>query len=318
MTASDRQILLLTQTMEFAKALIGSNYSIVELWQYPSREAFLADKASEIRAVVTAGGLAIETSLVEQLPNLGLIAAVGAGYEGIDVDHAWSRGVAVTNGAGVNTDDVADLGVGLVLASVRRIVENDRFVRSGEWTRTERGPIVKSLRQRHIGIVGLGAIGHSVGTRLQAFGCDISWFGPNPKPDTPWPRVQSLTELAHLADVLVVAAPYGLSTRHLIDSHIIDLVGPNGLIVNIARGGLIDEAALISALREHRLGSAALDVQAEEPTPPSTWEGVPNVLLSQHIAGWASGSMDNVGIKLRENLRRFFAGQPLLTPVRNS
>jgi lactate dehydrogenase-like 2-hydroxyacid dehydrogenase len=246
---------------------------------------------------------------------LGLIASVGAGYEGIDVAHARARGIEVTNGAGINSDDVADLAMALLLTSVCGIKEGECRVREGRWTEIDRGPRRRSLKERRVGIVGLGRIGRAIAERLVPFRCSIRWYGPNPKPDVPWPRAATLIELARDSDVLIVAALLSESTANLIDGSIIHALGSDGILVNVARGGLVDEHALIAALRSGELGAAALDVYAEEPTSSSKWEGVPNVVLTPHLGGYATAAMSKLGELLRENLQLFFAGKRVLTPV---
>lgn len=309
------EILLLHDAMDVIAPMIEPEFKVVRLWDYPDLDALVADKKQELRAIVTHGGQVIGHEIVEAFPNLGLIASIGAGFEGVNVRHARARGIAVTHGAGVNADDVADAALGLMLASACDIFSGQNYVLEGRWTETDRGPQRLSLAQRHVGIFGLGSIGKAIVERVEAFKCAISWYGPNPKPEARWPRLESLEALAEAVDILVVAAPLNEETRHVVGRDVIERLGPGGLLVNIARGGLVDEDALIAALKDGRLGAAALDVQAQEPTPPQRWADVPNVILTPHIGGYATGGMLNIGDLLRRNLRRFFAGEPVLNPV---
>lgn len=237
-----------------------------------------------IRAVLTNGVQRIGPQEMDLLPNLGLIVTVGAGFDGVDLPAAQARGVGLLTGSGVNADDVADHAVGLVLASTRRIVADDAYVRAGRWAPGELRT-VRSVGAMAVGIVGLGHIGKAIAERLAVFRCRIAWTGPRPKPDAAFPYEPSLVALARASDILVVAAPLSPETRRLIDAEVIDALGPQGLLVNIARGGVVDEDALIAALRSGRLGAAALDVFEQEPTPPARWADVPNVILTPHTAG---------------------------------
>jgi lactate dehydrogenase-like 2-hydroxyacid dehydrogenase len=250
--------------------------------------ASIADVAPEdrprVRAVLTNGVQRIGPQEMDLLPNLGLIVTVGAGFDGVDLPAAEARGIGLLTGSGVNADDVADHAVGLVLASTRRIVADDAYVRAGRWSPGELRT-VRSVGSMAVGIVGLGHIGRAIAARLAVFRCRIAWTGPRPKPDAPFPYEPSLVELARASDILIVAAPLSPDTRRLIDAEVIEALGPRGLLVNVARGGVVDEDALIAALKAGRLGSAALDVFEQEPTPPGRWADAPNVVLTPHTAG---------------------------------
>lgn len=272
-----------------------------------------ADKAS-VRVIVHAGEVPLEPDFLESLPDLGLIACVSVGYDGVDVPWCRARGIAVSHADGLNAEDVADFAVGLLLASWREIVEGDRMVREGRWTRTNRLSPRPGLRGRKVGIVGLGHIGQAVATRVEAFGMSVAWWGPRAKPAA-WPRADSLVDLARDSDILVVACRADASNRGLISTEVIEAVGPRGLIVNVARGSVIDEDALIAALKDGRLGRAALDVFAEEPTPPARWADVPGTVLAPHSAGGTVDSIPRMVAQAIENARLFLAGEPLASPI---
>jgi lactate dehydrogenase-like 2-hydroxyacid dehydrogenase len=288
---------------------LEADYTVWNFWEHPPIEA-----TSQIRALVVAGEFDVDKHLAESLPRLGLIACFTAGYDGVDLAWARARGLLVSHSPGVNADDVADHAMGLILAAWRRIVDGDRIVRSGAWKPSDK-MITPSLAGRRLGIVGLGAIGEALARRAEPFGLSVSWWGPRDKPDAPWPRADSLLELAEDSDVLVVAARATDETRGLITREVIDAVGPDGLLVNVSRGQLVDEDALIQALDEERLGMAALDVFQAEPTPPARWRAVPNVVLTPHTAGATAAALPKMVALTRENLRRFFAGEPLANPV---
>jgi lactate dehydrogenase-like 2-hydroxyacid dehydrogenase len=285
---------------------LEQDFTVWRLWEGPPLEA-----VSVIRALVVAGEFAIDKAFAESLPNLGLIACFTAGYDGIDLAWARARGLQVSHSPGANHEDVADHAFGLIIASWRRIVEGDRKLRNGEWTPTGK-MLTPSLGSRSLGIVGLGDIGAAVAARAGAFGLRVAWWGPREKPDAPWPRAVDLPTLAAQSDILVVACRASDESRGLISTEIIDALGPEGLLVNVSRGQVVDEDALIDALRAGRLGMAALDVFQTEPTPPARWADVPNVVLTPHTAGATTAAIPKMVALTRENLRRFFAGEPVV------
>jgi phosphoglycerate dehydrogenase-like enzyme len=202
-----------------------------------------------------------------------------------------------------------------VLAAWRKIVHGDRELRAGAWAPSAK-MVTASLGGRRLGIVGLGAIGAAIGRRAEAFGLETAWWGPREKPEAPWPRRDSLKALAEESDVLVVACKATPETAGLISREIVEAVGPGGLLVNVSRGQVVDEDAVIAALKSGALGMAALDVFVQEPTPPERWADVPNVVLTPHTAGATSAAVPKMVALTRENLRRFFAGEPLANPAR--
>jgi lactate dehydrogenase-like 2-hydroxyacid dehydrogenase len=302
-------LLILQPHLGFLSPILEADFTVWRFWEGPPLEA-----VNVIRALVVAGEYPVDKQLAESLPKLGLIACFTAGYDGIDLAWARGRGLKVSHSPGVNHEDVADHAMGLMLASWRKIVLGDRLVRSGGWKPHEK-LASPSLTHRRIGIVGLGAIGAAIARRCEAFHMQVSWWGPNEKPEAPWPRAESLSALAAASEILVVACRAGDETRGLISAEIIDAVGPDGLLVNITRGQVVDEGALIAALKDGRLGAAALDVFAEEPTPPERWADVPHTLLTPHTAGATSAAVPQMVALTVENLRRFFKGEALVNPV---
>jgi lactate dehydrogenase-like 2-hydroxyacid dehydrogenase len=302
-------ILIVQQLLAPIGVMLESEFTVWRLWQGPPLEA-----SPTIGALVVAGEYAVDRALVESLPKLGLIACFTAGYEGIDLAWVSERGLRVTHSPGANHEDVADHAIGLMLMSWRGLVEGHAIVREGRWLPAEKR-ITPSLGGKKLGIVGLGAIGEAIARRAEAFGLKVAWWGPSEKPDAHWPRAESLVALAEGSDILIVAARASDSNRGLIDQLVIEALGPGGLLVNVARGQLVDEDALIAALKDGRLGMAALDVFAAEPTPAERWADVPNVVLSPHTAGATTAALPKMVALTRENLRRHFAGEPLANPV---
>jgi lactate dehydrogenase-like 2-hydroxyacid dehydrogenase len=270
--------------------------------------------AAEVQAIVHAGEVPLTPEFLRSLPKLRLIANVSVGYDGVDVPWCRAHGIEVTHAKGLNADDVADHALGLLIDGWRNIAAGDRVVREGRWRDDERMRPRPSLKGRKVGIVGLGAIGEAVARRVVAFGMSVAWWGPNPKPSE-WPRAASLLALAEDSDILVVCARAEAANRGLISAEVIDAVGPGGMIVNVARGQLIDEDALIAALKAGRLGRAGLDVFAEEPTPASRWADVPNTVLTPHTAGGTTDSIPRMVAQALENIRLHLAGEAVMSPV---
>lgn len=312
---SNRPVLLLSHEMLLPlQAALEPTYRVLRLWEHADHATFLDGPGREVRAIVHAGEIKLGVDLLSALPRLGLIACVSVGYDGVDVPWCRSRGIAVTHSHGLNAEDVADHAVGAFLAAWRAIVVGDRTVREGRWTHADRMRPRPGLKGRKAGIVGLGHIGQAIAHRVEPFGLSVSWWGPNDK-DSPWPRAASLLDLAKNSDVLFVACRGDAANHHLISQPVIAAVGPRGCIVNVARGSVVDEDALIAALKSGDLGMAALDVFEEEPTPASRWADVPNTVLTPHTAGGTLESIPKMVGQTLENLRRHFHEEPLLSPV---
>lgn len=302
-------VLIVQRHLAPLSPLLEGLYDVYRLWEGPPLEA-----EHDIGALVVAGEFPLDKALVERLPNLRLIACFTAGYDGIDVQWCRSRGLPVTHAPGVNHEDVADHAIGLILAHRRRIVEGDSSLRAGGWT-AESKTITQSLNGQRLGIVGLGAIGEAIARRGEVMRMAVGWWAPRDKA-APWPRAASLVELAQSSDILVVAARAEESNRGLISRRVIEALGPEGLLVNVARGQLVEEDALIAALRDGRLGGAALDVFEDEPTDPARWAEVPNTVLTPHTGGATTEAVRDMLALLLANLQAAFAGEPLKTPVR--
>jgi lactate dehydrogenase-like 2-hydroxyacid dehydrogenase len=290
-------------------AHLRSRYDAVPLWEETGRS-----RLSDARILVTAGEFRLPYELLEAMPLLGLIACFTVGYDGVDIDWACRRGIAVSNGGDANADDVADHAIGMVIAHRRRLLDGDRLLRAGEW-KPDGKMLTRSLGGAVMGIVGLGKIGKAVADRAVAMRMQIRWWGPSAKPGIAWPRDEDLVSLARASDIVVVAARASAENEKLISAEVIDALGPQGLLVNVARGQLIDEDALISALRDRRLGGAALDVFAQEPTSAERWRNVPNTLLTPHTAGATDQAVGRMLKLLNANIEAFLAGQPLISPV---
>jgi lactate dehydrogenase-like 2-hydroxyacid dehydrogenase len=289
-------------------AVEGAGFETALAWELTD------EQKAGVRVLLHAGEARLTAEFLEGLPQLGLIAVMTAGYEGVDVAWCRGRGIEVTYAGGVNADDVADHAMGLLLAGSRDMHLHDRAIREGRWRLEDRLVPQPSLTGRKLGIVGLGHIGRAVAVRAEACKLKVAWWGPRPKA-APWPRAESLLALAQDSDILVVCAPGGPETKGLVGREVIEALGPSGMIVNVGRGSVIDEDALIAALKAGRLGRAALDVFEEEPTPAARWADVPNTFLTPHRAGGTTEGVPNmVGLALT-NVRRFLGGEPVVSPV---
>ena len=299
-------------------AQLERQYTCHHAWKVPAgeRHAWLAQRSPAIRAVVTTGALGLNASDMALLPHLEMIAVNGVGLDGVALDQARERGIAVTTTPNVLTDDVADVALALLLASARHIVSLDRFVRDGGWERRETIAPASSLRGKTAGIFGFGQIGQAIALRLAAFGVHVRYFQPRAITGTSVPRAESLLALAQESDYLFVCAPGTPATRQSIDRSVLDALGPQGTLINIARGALIDEVALIAALRDGQLGAAALDVFADEPRVPAALRALPNVVLTPHVGSLTVETRHAMGQLVVDNLAAHFAGLPLLTPVK--
>lgn len=289
--------------------LLGADYAIVPLWESPDVATL-----EQVDAIVWAGEFPLERNVLDATPHLALIACFTVGYDGVDVGLARSRGIALAHAGNANADDVADHAIGLMIAQRRWIVAGDRHLRAGQWTMEEKTR-THSMGGARLGIIGMGAIGRGIAERAQAMKMRVGWWGPRDKPDLPWHRASSLDALATDSDILVVAARADENNRGLISAKIIDKLGPDGLLVNVARGQLVDEIALIAALKTGRLGGAALDVFDPEPTDPARWADVPNIVLTPHTGGATHEAVARMAQMLLANLAAHFAGTPLPSPV---
>jgi len=301
-------ILIMQRHLAPLTAFLESQWTVYRFWEGPPLEA-----QAEIRALVVAGEFPLDKTLTEQLPKLQLIACFTSGYDRIDIEWCRARGLPVTHAPGVNHEDVADHAIGLILAARRQIAAGDRQLRAGDWTPVSK-MITPSLHGQKVGIVGLGGIGEAVARRAEALRMSVAWWGPREK-DAVWTRSPSLLELARDSDILVVACKADDSNIGLISREVIEALGPSGLLINVARGQLVDEDALIAALKDGRLGQAALDVFEQEPVEAGRWADVPNTVLTPHTAGATTEAVQGMLMLLMHNLQAAFAGEPLKTPV---
>ena len=297
----------------FVLDALKSEFEVHDLIGAPDKVAALQPVGERIRAVATNAMTGLSAEMMAALPQLEICTIMGVGLETTNLARARERGIVVTT-TPVLYDDVSDLGVILAMCACRRITAADRFVRAGRWLEGRMPPARKFSRKR-AGILGLGRIGNALAPRLQGFGMTIGFYDPLPKPDVPWQAYASPLELARNCDILFLTAAGGLGVRHIVTAEVLDALGPEGVFVNIARGWLVDEVALVEALAEGRLGAAGLDVFEHEPEVPEALLGMDNVVLTPHIASNTEETMRAMGECLLDNLRSWFAGNGPVTPV---
>ncbi len=306
-------VLLLAPVRPSLLTALQALYPVHLFYQEADQAAWLAAHAADIDAVVTGGHHGITNALMDALPGLKIIAINGVGYDRVDLEKARSRGIRVTNTPDVLTDDVADLAVGLTIMLLRRLPHAHAHVVAGKWPQAEM-PLTRKVSGKRFGIMGMGRIGQAVAKRLAAFDGTIGYTANTDKPG-PYTRYPDVLALAKASDVLVVCAAASAATRRLVGRAVFDALGPNGALVNIARGSIVDEPELVLALQEGRLGGAALDVFEDEPNVPEGLRALSNVVLTPHVASATDETRTAMGQLMMDNLAAYFAGAPLLTPV---
>jgi len=295
-------------------AALEREYIVHKLWTARDPDALVKEVSASVRGAVTTGSSGMSSSLVEALPRLEIIGCFGTPRGTVGLAAAKGRGVIVTNTPDSISADVADLAMGLIVAVMRRIAEADRFVRAGRWL-SGLLPPGSGLGGKTCGIIGLGAIGRGIAKRAEAFGMSVCYHGPRRKEGVAYAYYPELAGLARESDCLVVACPATPQTRNLVDARILDALGPDGYLINIARGPIVDEQALIAALREKRIAGAGLDVFWDEPRIPAELAGMEQVVLAPHIGSTTREIREARGVTLLANLRAHFAGKPVLTPL---
>jgi lactate dehydrogenase-like 2-hydroxyacid dehydrogenase len=301
-------------TPTVANGLTGA-FTVHELAKAPDRDAYLREHGPEIKGIAATGSHGtIGAALFDQLPNLEIVSNFGVGYDNVDVAEAGRRGILVTNTPDVLTDEVADLALGLMIATVRQITRAEQHLRSGAW-RKGAFPLSPTLRDRKVGIVGLGRIGKAIATRCEAFGLPISYHGRNPQQGVAYSYHPSVEELAKHVDILIMVTPGGKETRHMVDAAVLQALGPDGILINVARGSVVDEDALIDALRNKKILAAGLDVFENEPNIREDFLDLDNAVLLPHIASASVHTRQAMGQLVVDNLIAWFDGRGALTPV---
>ena len=302
--------------MQTVQDTVANVYGAVRLPASAADEAeFLEQRGHTFDVAVTSGRFGVGTELMRALPNLRAVVNFGVGYDTTDTRQAAERGIAVSNTPDVLNDCVADTAVALYVDVLRRTSAADRYVRRGDWARKGNFPLATKASGKRVGILGLGRIGKVIARRLEGFDCTISYHNRKKAPGVPYEYASSPVELARNADVLIVAAAGGPESVHVVDHDVIEALGPNGYLINIARGSVVDEQALVAALLDGRLGGAGLDVFADEPKVPQDLLSMDNVVLLPHLGSGTNETRAAMAELTLANLAQFAADGTLVTPV---
>ena len=311
--ASSIPLLLIAPVPGFLRDPLASQYDVIDYHHATDKEELLRVHGARIRAMAGVGGSVAPPALLDQLPALEIISVNGVGYDGFPVDYCRARGIRLTNTPNVLTDDVADTAVSLVLMSSRGLVRANRLLHAGNWAAGS-GTLTTKATGKRAGIVGLGRIGKAIARRLAAFDMEIAYHGRHPQ-DVAYAYHADLAGLAAWADFLIVVTPGGPGTQHLIDARILAALGSKGTLINVARGSVVDEQALVQALQSGTLGGAGLDVFEHEPAVPVELMAMDHVVLLPHIGSATRETRQAMAQLVLDNLAAHFSGRDLLTPV---
>ncbi|RKT21529.1 D-3-phosphoglycerate dehydrogenase [Paraburkholderia sp. RAU2J] len=306
-------LLILIHLNDASRANIEAVFDVVYVPDTGQHDAAIAAHGETIRAVLTNGTIGLSAAAIDRMPQLELVSALGAGYENLAVDHARARGIVLVNGAGTNDHCVADHAFALLLAVVRDVPQLDQATRKGVWRDTL--PLQPNVSHKRLGIVGLGNIGEKVARRGAGFDMEIGYHNRQPREGSPLRYFDSVQALAQWCDLLVVATPGGAGTRHLIDASVLEALGPQGFVVNVSRGSVVDTATLARALSSGTIAGAGLDVYEGEPQPPEALLTLRNVVLTPHVGGRSPEAITASVDHFLSNAKRHFAGEPVLTPI---
>jgi|ERR1043166_3753667 lactate dehydrogenase-like 2-hydroxyacid dehydrogenase len=316
MAGEKADVLMMEEMAPMAIEGIGNAFTLHKLWETPDRERLIKELSPRLRAIAAGGPVHdhVDAALMARFPKLEIISSFGVGYDHVDAKWAGEHGIVVTNTPDVLNEEVADTALGLLLCTVRELPQAERYLRAGQWVGGEYR-LTASLRGRRAGIVGLGRIGKAIARRLEAFGLPIAYHSRNPQAGVTYRYYPDLIEMARDVDVMIVITPGGAATRHLINAKVLEALGPNGIFINVSRGSVVDQDALIAALKERKILSAGLDVYANEPHVPSELLAFDNVVLLPHVGSGSVPTRDAMNQLVIDNLLAWAAGKNPLTPV---
>jgi lactate dehydrogenase-like 2-hydroxyacid dehydrogenase len=308
-------VLMPTPTMPLIMERLDKTFSLVKLWEQDDPDVYIRQHGSSIRAIAGGNKKRMDSAFFSSFPKLEFVSSFGVGYDGVDAAWCGKNNIIVSNTPDVLSDEVADLALGLLLATIRQLPQSDAYLRRGDWVTKGNYPLTTTLRNRTMGIIGLGRIGKAIAHRAEAFGVSIVYHGRSKQDDVSYPYYASLVEMAKSVDILMSVAPGGESTKHLVNAAVLKALGPDGILINVGRGTVVDELALIEALKSGAILSAGLDVFEDEPRVPQALIDIPHTVLLPHIASashYTRGLMANLVV---DNLISWFSGQGPLTPV---
>ncbi|CAM3634798.1 2-hydroxyacid dehydrogenase [Deinococcus frigens] len=308
-------LLIVAPMMPLVMETLERDFQTHRLWEAPDKAALLKEVGGRVRGVATNGGAGLAREVMDALGALEVVVIYGVGLEAVDLAECARRGIVVSNTPDVLTADVADQGLGLLLALARRVAYGDRYVRAGHWPHRGEMPLTTRLGGKVAGILGFGRVGQALGRRLEALDMTVVYSNPSPPDGATQQRYPDAVSLAAASDVLIVAAAGGDGTRSMVDAAVLDALGPQGMLVNVSRGSIVNEADLVAALQNGKVAGAALDVFAAEPQVPSELLNMDNVVLAPHAASGTVETRGEMGQLVLDNLSQYFAGGTLKTPV---
>lgn len=313
---SKPHVLMPGRMMNLVVEQLDQGFTLHKLWEAGDQEAELGAMADQVQAIATGGHRRVDGAFMSRFPNLKIVANFGVGYDTVDAAWAGEHGIYVTNTPDVLTEEVADTTLGLLLMTVRQLSESERYLRAGRWEKEGPFPLTQStLRERKVGILGLGRIGKAVARRLEAFGVSVAYHGRRQQQDVAYRYYADLAEMARDVDILIAVAPGGADTQHMISTKVLDALGPEGILINVGRGSVVDEAALIAALKDGRLFSAGLDVFEKEPHVPAELMAMERVVLLPHVGSASVHTRNLMGQLVVDNIKRYFETGKPITPV---
>jgi lactate dehydrogenase-like 2-hydroxyacid dehydrogenase len=308
------ELLIASPMMPMIEEQLERHFTVERLYKAADKEKLLADFGPKVKALGATPGGKVDAALMQKLPKLEIIGSFGVGYDSVDAKWAGEHGIVVTNTPDVLNEEVADTALGLLLATIRQLPQADAYLRQGKWL-AKPFPLTVTLQDRTVGVVGMGRIGKAIAKRLEAFNAPVVYHSRNKADGVAYKHYPDLMAMARDVDVLVVITPGGPATKHLVNKDVLEALGPNGIVVNVARGSVIDEQALIAALRDKKILSAGLDVFEDEPRVPQALIDMEHVVLLPHVGSASVHCRNLMGQLVVDNLVAWANGKPPLTPV---
>ena len=314
--AERAEVLLIGVPKKLIVNELKANFTLHVLPKDDTAQAMLADVGPRVRAAAVTGAPdRMMGDVMSRCPKLEIVSSFGVGYDNIDLKYAIDHGIVVCNTPEVLTEEVADTALGLLLCTVREFPQAERFLRAGKWQQTQYPLSKATLRNRTVGMVGLGRIGKAIARRLDGFGVPVAYHSRKPQTDVPYRYYPKLIDMARDVDTLMLITPGGPETKHLVNAEVLDALGPNGIVINMSRGTVVDDAALIKALKERKIHSAGLDVFLNEPEVPKEYLEMDHIVLFPHLGSATVHTRQKMEQLVVDNLLAWGAGKPLLTPV---
>jgi lactate dehydrogenase-like 2-hydroxyacid dehydrogenase len=308
------ELLIASPMMPMIEEQLERHFTVERLYKAADKEKLLADFGPKVKVLGATPGGKVDAALMQKLPKLEIIGSFGVGYDAVDAKWAGEHGIVVTNTPDVLNEEVADTALGLLLATIRQLPQADAYVREGKWL-AKPFPLTVTLQDRTVGVVGMGRIGKAIAKRLEAFNAPVVYHSRNKADGVAYKHYPDLKAMARDVDVLIVITPGGPATKHLVNKDVLEALGPNGIVVNVARGSVIDEQALIAALRDKKILSAGLDVFEDEPRVPQALIDMEHVVLLPHVGSASVHCRNLMGQLVVDNLVAWANGKPPLTPV---